>query len=134
MGEPLPDEFGIAVYKRVWDSTFTKRYLEYPFPSWYYAFLAGGQKILTGKDMIIHELQAEAWPPNGQNIQDISVEEQNKSINAKRLEDRFQFGIDTGMREMYLWGAEYWYYRMIKLNDPSLWEVAKDEFQTANNQ
>jgi len=125
---PIPDEFGISIYKRVWDAGVTKRYLEYPFPAWYYGFLAGTQKILHGKDMVIHELQAEAWPPNGQGIPQTPLAEQNKSLDANRLRDRFQFGKDTGMREMYLWGAEYWYYRLVKLNDPSLWNVAKEEF------
>ncbi len=127
VGEPTPDEFGISIYKRVWDANLTKRYLEYPFPAWFYGFVAGSQKIYTGKDMIIHELQAESWPPGG-NILAVSLEEQNKSFNAERFKTRVEFGKGTGMREIYLWGSEYWYYRLIKLNDPSLWDVAKDEF------
>lgn len=129
VGEPTPDLFGISIYKRVWDAAYTHRYVEYPFPAWYYAFLAGAQKILTGRDMIIHELQAEAWPPHGQSIQETSLEEQNKSLNAERLKNRFEHGRATGMRTMYLWSGEYWYYRKQKLHDPSLWDVAKQEFR-----
>jgi hypothetical protein len=129
MGQPTPDEFGISIYKRVWDANLTKRYLEYPFPAWFYGFVAGAQKILTGKDMVIHELQAEAWPPGGY-IPNASLEEQNKSFNAERFKHRVEFGKGTGMREMYLWGAEYWYYRMVVLNDPSLWNVARQTFDT----
>ena len=62
-GQPQPDEFSITVYKRIWDAGVTHRYLEYPYPAWYYAFLAGFQKIFLHKDMMIGELQAEAWPP-----------------------------------------------------------------------
>jgi hypothetical protein len=130
LGQPQPDEFSISIYKRVWDANFSKRYLEYPFPAWYYAFLAGSQKMITGKDMMIAELQAEAWPPNGQTITETSLAEQNKSIDAKRLEARFEFGHNTGMRQIYLWGAEYWYYRMVVLHDPSLWNVAEKEFKS----
>lgn len=129
IGKPTPDEFGISIYKRVWDANFSKRYLEYPFPAWFYASVAGAQKILTGKDMMVHELQAEAWAPNHQTVEEISLDEQNKSFNAKRFKHRIEFGKATGMREIYLWGAEYWYYRHIKLNDPSLWNVAKNEFK-----
>lgn len=129
IGQPAPDEYGISIYKRVWDAKFTHRYLEYPFPAWYYAFVAGLQKILTGRDMIIHELQAEAWPPNGKGIQQISLDEQNKSMNADRLQKRIAFAKGTGMRQMYLWGGEYWYYRKVKFSDPSLWNVAKDAFK-----
>jgi len=130
LGKPTPDIFGVSIYKRVWSMPIG-RYLEYPFPAWYYGFLAGVQKITTGKDMIIHELQAETWPPNGQGITDTSLEEQNKSIDAKRFADRIEYGKGTGIRTMYLWGSEYWYYRKVKLNDPSLWNVAKDAYRTS---
>lgn len=128
IGKPTPDMFSISVYKRVWDAGVTHRYLEYPFPAWYYGFVAGVQKMVTGKDMIIGELQAEAWPPHGQTIPETSLAEQNKSMNAERLAARFNYGEATGMRGIYMWGAEYWYYRMVVLNDPSLWNVAQKEF------
>jgi hypothetical protein len=124
IGNPRPDKFGISVYKRVWDKTFTKRYFEYPFPAWFYAFLAGAGKIVTGKDMIIHELQTEPWGPN-KGIKDISIEEQNKSLNAERLTNRIAYGRATGMREVDLWGVEMWYWRKVKMNDPSLWNAGK---------
>jgi len=132
VGQPQPDEFSISIYKRVWDAGVTHRYLEYPFPAWYYAFVAGWQKIMTGKDMIVGELQAEAWPPNGQTIPETSLAEQNKSMDAQRLKDRFQFGKATGMKHIELWGAEYWYYRKVVLHDPSLWNVAQQEFQNSD--
>lgn len=129
VGEPTPDEFAISIYKRVWDAGLTKRYLEYPFPAWFYAALAGWQKIATGRDMIIHELQAESWGPNGKHLSEISVEEANRSFNAERFKHRIEYGKATGMREIYLWGSEYWYYRLIHQNDPSLWNVAKQAFR-----
>lgn len=129
LGQPQPDEFSISAYKRVWDAAITHRYIEYPYPAWYYGFLAGLQKIVTGKNMMISELQAEAWPPRGQTIQETDLAEQNKSLDAQRLKDRFEYGRATGMRQIYLWGAEYWYYRQVNLHDPSLWNVAQQEFQ-----
>jgi hypothetical protein len=128
IGQPTPDEFSISIYKRVWDAAITHRYLEYPFPSWFYAFVAGTQKIVTGKDMIIGELQGEAWPPNGKNIPDVSLAEQNKSLDAKRLNDRFSYAEKTGMKGIYLWGGEYWVYRDRILHDPSLLNVAKAQY------
>lgn len=125
LGEPRPDEFGISIYKRVWDKTITKRYFEYPFPAWFYGFLAGAGKIVTGKDMIIHELQAEPWAPTETKL--ASLTEQDKSIDPKRLRQRFRYGEATGMREMYLWGAEWWYWRKVKHNDSGVWDVARDE-------
>lgn len=131
VGNPQPDEFGISIYKRVW-SPLIKRYVEYPFPAWYYSFVAGFEKLVTGKNLMIHELQAEVWTPHGQSIQNTSLAEQNKSFNAQRFVDRVQYGKATGMREMYLWGSEYWYYRLVILHDPSLWKVAKSEFQRSD--
>jgi hypothetical protein len=129
VGQPQPDEFSISVYKRVWDAGFTHRYLEYPYPAWFYGYLAGVQKIFLHKDMVIGELQAEAWPPNGKQITQISLAEQNKSFNAQRFKDRIAYGKATGMRQIDLWGAEYWYYRLTVLHDPSVWNAAKQEFQ-----
>lgn len=129
VGAPTPDEYGISIYKRAWENRFFHRYIEYPFPAWYYAFVAGWEKITTGRDLMIHELQAEAWPPNYETIPQASLAEQNKSFNADRFKSRVQFGKGTGMKEMYLWGGEYWYYRKVKLNDPSLWNIARQTFQ-----
>lgn len=129
IGQPRPDEFGISIYKRIWSPPIG-RYFEYPIPAWYYAFLAGVQKIFTGKDMIVHELQAEAWTPDGKSIPETSLTEQAKSMDAPRLQSRFRYGEATGMKTIYLWGAEYWYYRLVVLHDPSLWNVAKQNFST----
>lgn len=125
IGQPTPDEFAVSVYKRVWDKTITKRYFEYPFPAWFYGFLAGAGKIITGKDMIIHEMQAEPWAPV--ETKEASLEEQDKSLNPQRLRQRFTYGEATGMREMYMWGAEWWYWRKIKHNDSGVWDVAREE-------
>lgn len=129
LGDPRPDELGMSVYKRVWDSSYTKRYIEYPFPAWYLGFVAGWQKLATGKDTMIHELQMEAYAPDYKNVVDTSLEEQNKSFNAQRFTDRVQYGKATGMKEIYLWGAEYWYYRSTILSDHSLWDVAGNTFK-----
>jgi hypothetical protein len=127
-GQPQPNEFSISVYRWVWDAQFTHRYIEYPQPAWFYAFLAGTQKIFLHKDMMIGEMQAEAWAPNDKTLPEISLQEQNKSMNATKLQSNFNFAKATGMRSIDMWGGEYWYYRKTVLHDPSLWNVAKKEF------
>lgn len=127
VGKPVPDIYGISVYRRVW-IPFLHRYAEYPFPAWYYAFLAGAQELLNGKPSILHELQAEPWPPDGSSIAGISLSEQNKSLDPTRFKQVIQFGKATGMRTIDLWGAEYWYYRMVTLHDSSFWNIAKQAF------
>lgn len=134
INEPTPDVYGIAVYKRVWDKTLTKRYFEYPYPSWFYATLAGAGEIYSGKNMIIHELQMEPWLDESTNAEmnDVnSIAEQDKSMNAERLKDRFSYAEKTGMKTIDTWGAEWWYWRKEVANDPSLWNVAKEEIANA---
>lgn len=128
LSKPLPDIIGISVYRHVWNTFLVQRYFTYPFPSWYYAFLAGTQQILTGKPSIIHEFQAEAWPPNGQSIQQTSLAEQNKTFNAAIFKSSSKFAQQTGIKYIDYWGAEYWYYRMVSLHDPSVWNEAKQVF------
>jgi hypothetical protein len=125
IGQPTPDEFAISVYKRVWDATFTHRYYEYPLPAKFYAMLAGTEELISGRDMIIHELQAEPWTPNGLQITQISKQEMYKSMNPQRLKSRIEYGEATGMRTIDLWGAEWWYYMKVKQNDPGEWNVVK---------
>ncbi|MBP9820598.1 hypothetical protein KBC85_00470 [Candidatus Saccharibacteria bacterium] len=127
VGQPRPDQFGVSVYKRVWDETITKRYFEYPFPSWWYTWRAALTEIFTGKDSMLHELQAEPWSPGG--VKEASLAEQDKSMNAQRLKERIKYGEATGFRDIDLWGGEWWYWRKTVKNDPSLWEAVRQETQ-----
>lgn len=122
--KPQPDQYGVSVYKRVFDSSVTNNYFEYPFPAWYYGGRAGMTELLTGKSSMLHELQAEPWPPKG--ITEVSIAEQDKSMDAKRLKERLDYAEQTGFRTIDLWGGEWWYWRKQKFNDPSLWNVVKD--------
>jgi len=123
---PVTDINAFTLYRKVYDSTITHRYFTYPLPPWHYAAIAGWQKILGGQDSIIHELQAEPWPPSGKGgITGISLAEQNQTLSADKLRGNVNFAKDTGIRHIDLWGAEYWYYRKIKLNDSSVWNEAK---------
>lgn len=132
LGLPKPSVYSISIYRRVYNPKIIPGYLEYPYTAWFYGFLAGTQEIYQHKNMIIGEMQAEAWTLPNVTIPESSLAEQNKSMNASRLEHRFSFSKQTGMKDVIMWGAEYWYYRMVVLHDPSLWNVAKSEYQ-ANN-
>ncbi|MFO0882313.1 MAG: hypothetical protein U0491_02585 [Candidatus Saccharimonadales bacterium] len=126
-GKPRADQFGVSVYKRVWDKTVTKTYFEYPFYSWYYSWRAGLTEIFTGRSSMLHELQAEPWPPG--DLKTTSIEEQSKSMDQKRLAERIDYGVDTGFRDIDLWGGEWWYWRKVQLHDDSLWNTVKAKMQ-----
>ncbi|HYF96880.1 MAG TPA: hypothetical protein VD947_02465 [Patescibacteria group bacterium] len=135
VGEPRSDINGASIYKRVWDKTVTQRYFEYPVPAWFYAFLAGGAEITTGRNTFIHELQTEAWLPTNEkgrayHMNDVaSIPEQNKSLSPEQLSDRIDYAIATGMRTIDVWGVEWWYWRKEVAKDPTLWDVAKQKVQ-----
>jgi hypothetical protein len=131
VGQPVPDRYAVSIYKRVWDATFTKRYFEYPLPPWFYAALAGSEELWSGRDMIIHELQAEPWAPNFKQVTEIPVEEQFKSLNPERLKYRIEYAKDTGMRTIDLWGAEWWYWLKVNRGDSSVWNVVREAVEQA---
>lgn len=132
INQPKPDIYGVSVYKRVWDRNLTKRYFEYPFPAWFYGFLAGGSKIIDGRDLIIHELQAESWTPDGYNTVTAPTEELYKSMNPERLADRFEYARASGIKHIDLWGAEWWYAMKVNRDQPELWNTAVEQFARLN--
>lgn len=130
-GQPVPDEYGISIYKRVFDYTVTHRYFEYPFPPWYYAARSGLIELVDGKPSVVHEMQAEPWGPVP--ITDMSIAEQDRSMNATSLTERIKYAEDGGYRTIDMWGAEWWYWRKTQLHDPSLWNAVKTAVQQSAN-
>ena len=130
INEPTPDKYAVTVYKRVWDKTLTKRYFEYPFPAWFYGGLAGASKLVQNKDLFVHELQTEAWLPEGMSMKTAPIDELYKSLSPERLEKRIDYGVATGMRTIDLWGVEWWYYMKTERNAPELWNTAKDKLES----
>lgn len=128
LSAPQPDLVGMSVYRRVWDAKITQNYYTYPLPSWYYAGIAGLQKIITGKDSVLHEMQMEPWPPSGKFVRNVSLDEQDKSFASSGFAGRVDFAKNTGMRSIDLWGAEWWYWRLEKAKDPNFWNEAKEVF------
>ena len=123
---PVPDMHAISVYKRVWDKTITKRYFEYPYPAWYYAFYGGISELTQKRPFMIHELQTEAWLPDGYDMATAPIDELYKSLSPERLATRIDYGVATGIRTMDLWGIEWWYQMKTKRNAPELWDTAKE--------
>lgn len=133
IGQPRADQFAVSVYKRVFDYTVTHRYFEYPFTPTYYAYRAGLTEIFTGKSSMLHELQVEPWIPPGWDIKTATTAEQYKSMDPKRAASRIQFGIDTGFRDIDMWGAEWWYYQKEVRHNPDIWNAVKTSLDSARD-
>lgn len=129
--EPRADKVGAAVYKRVWDKTVTQRYFEYPLPPWFYSFLAGGTELTTGRESIIHELQTEPWLPEDVDfdMRDAPLEELYKSFSPEMVAPRIKYAVDTGIRDIDLWGIEWWYHMKTDRDAPEIWDNAKTELE-----
>jgi len=133
-GQPRPDEFGVSVYKRVFDYTVTRRYFEYPFTPRYYAYRAGLTEIFTGRESMLHELQVEPWPATGFDIRTAPLSEEYKSMNPKIAASRIQYGRATGFRDIDMWGGEWWYYLKVVRHDPAVWNAVKGALDQVRSQ
>lgn len=120
------DYFGTTMYRTVWNEVTGYLSYKYLIPPAFYnlkARLVG----LNPSQIIVAELQTEAWLRD--DISQISLEEQKKSMNVEKMEEAVSFVRRTGFGSAYLWGAEYWYWLKTEKNDDSLWWTAKQIFQ-----
>jgi hypothetical protein len=76
---------------------------------------------------MVIELQAEPWIPKEDiaNIYDLRYQ---KSFNLQQFKANVQFAIDTEFSEVYLWGAEWWYFKYKLGGNPQYWDFAKTLF------
>jgi hypothetical protein len=126
LGQPVPDEYGFSVYRIIWNSNFwPNTYLYYPTPIWYHRLRALVIQLIQHRPIFIHELQMEPWGPHDTKF--LSIEEQDKSMSIEQIPRVFRFARQTGIKDIDLWGGEWWYWRKIKFNDPSVWETVRQE-------
>ncbi len=121
------DLLGTTMYRVVWNKLVGYWSYDLLIPPAFYRLKAW----LAGKPpdrMVVAELQAEPWIPKG-DIFTTSLDEQRKSMDAARFRKHTGFARATGFREVYLWGAEYWYWLKTSQNDASLWEEARRLFR-----
>lgn len=127
LGEPTPDKYGYSVYRVVWNdkSGPFEFYLTYPTPVWYHKMRAWWIKTFKHRDIFVHELQLEPWGPTA--TRDLSLEEQNRSMNKKQLSENVEFARKIGAPDIYTWGGEWWYWRKTVHHDPTIWEHIRFE-------
>ena len=121
------DVFGTTMY-RVVPSIDRKHFTKWIYPAWLYNkkanFMYRFRRHL--KDAIVVELQAEPWAQNS-DIKNLSFEEQSRSFNQEQFRDNIRFVRDTNFKEVYFWGAEWWYWAKLH-GHPEFWDIAKDLF------
>lgn len=116
------DIFGTTMYRTIWKKGLG--YFNYPIGPRFFQFKHLINKIFAGQNnIIVVELQGEPWIAGW--TTDCALSEQFKSMNAEKLRDNVEFAKKTGFPEIYLWGAEWWYWLKTTQNHPELWDEAK---------
>ncbi|MBI2798449.1 cellulase family glycosylhydrolase [Candidatus Saccharibacteria bacterium] len=119
---PFADVFGISLYRYVWSSLFDG-YYRYPQDGNYNWLKAAWIQFLTGQQIKIHELQAEAWGPVGNEY--LSFNEASKTMSPRQFSENIAYGRQSQIKNFDLWGAEWWYW--LKENGrPEMWQSVKD--------
>ena len=118
----LVDVLGISLYRLAWNQFFGTVY--YPLTPGFYRRKAEAVRIL-GPKIIITELQAEPW--NQKPLAELTVEEQFRTRNPERVRRNIEFARLVGLPEVYLWGAEWWYW-LKQHGRPEIWNETRDLF------
>lgn len=120
------DVFGTTLYRKLWSNRFG--YITYPIGPNFFRFKEQLVRLFTQqKHFMVIELQAEPWA-NG-SLTDVSLDEQWKTMSAEQLSANVQYARRVGFSDVYLWGAEWWYWLREKRGVSDLWDAAREVFR-----
>lgn len=120
------DIVGITLYQKAWFGQLGM-YINYPLPPVFYWRKAQLINAFFHKNVIGVELQAEPWGPSL--VYNVSLEEQEKTMNIDLFKDNVEFARKTGLKTFYFWGAEWWYWMRATQGRPEIWDEARKIFQ-----
>ncbi|OGF25701.1 hypothetical protein A2303_06900 [Candidatus Falkowbacteria bacterium RIFOXYB2_FULL_47_14] len=120
------DIFGTTMYRDTY-SEHLKRYIHYPITPGFFRL----KKNLAGlfahpEKWIVIELQAEPWTPVPYHL--ATQEERDRTMNLQKFREILEFSRQSGFREFYLWGVEWWYWEKTINNNDDLWNEARGLF------
>ncbi|TSD01649.1 MAG: Uncharacterized protein Athens071425_378 [Parcubacteria group bacterium Athens0714_25] len=113
------DIFGTTMYRNIYRQGWG--YYVYPLgPRFFLAKQWLIRKFANQENAVVIELQAEPWV-SGWTVHK-SLEEQFGSMNEKKLREIVGYAKSSGFPQIYLWGAEWWYWLKMEKNHPEVWE------------
>ncbi|MBU0649541.1 endo-1,4-beta-xylanase, partial [Patescibacteria group bacterium] len=119
------DIFGTTMYRDTY-SIFFQHYIHYPITPAFFRFKKNLANLFANpKSWIVIEMQAEPWGPKA--YQNLSQADRDRTMEIGKFKDMIEFGGQTGFREFYLWGVEWWYWEL-KQGRPEMWQFAKTLF------
>lgn len=128
MGNPLPDAYGFSIYRIVYSTQLPIHfYLTYPITDWYHRLRAFAIEHIKHRPVFIHELQLEPWGSKA--TEGLTIAQQNKSMSPAQMKKSIEFASKTGIQLQYMWGGEFWYWRLTHFHDPGPWNVIKQTLQ-----
>lgn len=119
------DYLGTTMYRKVWNRFLGYWHYDWLIPPAWYRLRQLANR-LPENHLIVSELQAEPWLPNG-NVVTTPFTDQLISFSVFDFTKNVKFARRVGASPVFLWGAEYWYWRNIN-GDPSLWDFAGQLF------
>jgi len=116
------DIFGTTMYRTVYKEPVG--YITYPVgPNFFKTKTWIIERFFNQDNSIVIELQGEPWA--GGWVGDVPVPEQLQSMNAIKLEEHVEYARKSGFNEIYLWGAEWWYWLKKEKQYNAVWDKAK---------
>ncbi|MFA5413030.1 MAG: beta-galactosidase [Patescibacteria group bacterium] len=120
----LGDYFGTTIYRRVYSTYFG--YFRHFFAPAFYR-LKAKMVGLSPEKVIISELQAEPWMPDGKESRG-SLEDQKSVMDDEFIKRQIEFAQETRFFKAYIWGVEWWYWAKTQ-GDESIWDIGKNIWQ-----
>ena len=104
----LVDRLGVSLYRVTNNPIFGK--ISYPFRPGFYQKKASLAKALNPnlQAVFITELQLEPW--GNKPLKEMNLQDQFKSMDFARTKANIAFAQKPGFNEIYVWGAEWWYW------------------------
>ncbi len=125
----IGDIVGTTMYRKAWIHITDNIgfYATYPIPPSFYYYKAQLIKYVFHKEVICIELQAEPWA--SKLFYNIPLAEQEKTMDLNQFKENVSYAQQTGLKEFYFWGVEWWYWLKETQNKPEIWNYAKEIFQ-----
>lgn len=115
------DIFGTTIYRIVWSKYIS--YFKYPLPPRFFWLKANFIHLFyPGRKIIVSELQAEPW--SSKSVIEGDLKEQFKSMSFEQFSQNIEYAEKVGFPEVYLWGAEWWYWLKENYNRSDFWDYA----------
>ena len=106
-----------------------KRYFRYPLTPGFYSLKSDFFRSIfapNNQKTIIVELQSEPWIPSNNPV-NTALSKQIEIFSVSEMKETVEFANETGFDEIYLWGAEWWYF-MKEQGQPQYWDYARELF------